>query len=143
MTVIIAPHVVNLIRSVICLECFTKLVGTIEIEVSYIDKKGRTKTKRKTFNNGSVTRNLLSGWSNPRLLWRSFNNRLINWSTPIPTSGEQSATQKTVKRCRIRLPNPVINEAKFRVSSDLEPTSFDVVNAALEGVNIGVIGDIV
>lgn len=120
-----------------------EFIGTIEIEVSYIDKKGRTKTKRKTFNNGSVTRNLLSGWSNPRLLWRSFNNRLINWSTPIPTSGEQSATQKTVKRCRIRLPNPVINEAKFRVSSDLEPTSFDVVNAALEGVNIGVIGDIV
>lgn len=118
-------------------------VGTVWVEVTYIDKKGRTKTKRKSFTNGSFTRNIFTGWGNPRLLWRSFNNRVINWSTPMPISGESNTSQKIVKRLRIRLPNPVVNEAKFKVWSELENTSFDVVNCAIEAVNIGVIGDIV
>lgn len=120
-----------------------QFIGTITIQITYYDKKGNPKTKSKTFTNGSHGRNTLAGWSNPRNLWQSFNNRLINWSTPSPTSGEQNNTFKTVKRCRIKLPNPVINEAKIKVSSDLISTSFDVVNANFEGVNIGVIGDIV
>lgn len=118
-------------------------IGTITIEVSYYDKKGRLKTKRKPFTNGSHSRNLFGGWGNPRLLYRSFNNRVINWSTPMPSSGESNNSQKIVKRCRIRLPNPVVNEAKFKVWSELDNTSFDVVNCAIEAVNIGVIGDIV
>lgn len=118
-------------------------IGTVNVEVSYIDKKGKTKYKRKTFTNGSVNRNIFGGWGNPRLLWQSFNNRLINWSTPIPLSGEFNNTQKVVKRLRIRLPNPVVNEAKFKIWSELDNTSFDVVNCAIEAVNIGVIGDIV
>ncbi len=121
----------------------TNFIGTINIDISYVNKKGKTKTKRKSFTNGAHTRNTLAGWGNPRLLWRSFNNRMINWSTPIPSSGDANNSLKIKKRCRIRLPNPVINEVKFRVSSDLENTSFDVVNGVLEGVNIGVIGDIV
>ena len=68
---------------------------------------------------------------------------MINWSTPLPLSGEQNNTLKAVKRCRIKLPNPVVNEVKFKVSSDLSNTSFDLVMANFEGVNIGVIGDIV
>lgn len=118
-------------------------IGTVVIDISYVNKKGKVKTKRKTFTNGSHTRNSLGGWGNPRLLWSSWNNRMINWSTPIPTSGEANNSLKINKRCRIRLPNPVINEVKFRVASELENTSFDVVNGVLEGVNIGVIGDIV
>jgi hypothetical protein len=118
-------------------------IGTVWVEVTYIDKKGRVKTKRKSFTNGASTRNLFTGWGNPRLLWRSFNNRVINWSTPIPISGETNSSQKIVKRLRIRLPNPVVNEAKFKVWSDLDNSSFDVVNCLIEAVNIGVIGDIV
>lgn len=119
-------------------------IGTITVEVSYIDKKGRTKTKSKTFTNGATARNFFGGWGNPRLVYRSFNNRVIGWSTPMPFSEEPSTTQKAVKRLRIRLPNPVVNELKVKVSSELsEPTSFDLVNALPEGVNIGVIGDIV
>lgn len=118
-------------------------IGTVWIEVSYIDAKGRTKTKRKSFTNGSLARNVFGGWGNPRLMWRSSNTRMINWSTPLPFSGEAAADQKIVKRCKIRLPNRVVNEAKFRVWSELDNTSFDVVNGVIEAVNIGVIGDIV
>lgn len=118
-------------------------IGTVDITVTYVTKKGRVKSKTKSFTNGSHTRNLLGGWANPRLLYRSFNNRLINWSTPIPTIGSQNNTSKVVKRCRIKLPNVVINEYKVKVSSNLSNTSFDVVGAAIEGVNIGPIGDIV
>lgn len=121
----------------------TDFIGTINIDISYVNKKGKLKTKRKTFTNGAHTRNTLGGWGNSRLLYGSFNNRVINWSTPMPFSGENSASLKIKKRCRIRLPNPVVNEVKFKVSSDLSNTSFNVVNAVLEGVNIGVIGDIV
>lgn len=118
-------------------------IGTVTIEVSYYDQKGKLKTKQKTFTNGSHTRNIMAGWGNPRLLWSSWNNRVINWSTPMPTSGETNSTFKINKRCRIRLPNRVVNEGKFKVYSDLDNTSFDVVSAVFEGVNIGVIGDIV
>lgn len=118
-------------------------IGSVDIEVTYIDKKGRVKHKSKTFTNGSFTRNLFTGWGNPRQLYRSFNNRVINWSTPMPFVGDSNSTQKIEKRCRIRLPNPVVNEAKFKISSNLDNTSFDVVNAVIEAVNIGVIGDIV
>lgn len=120
-----------------------EFIGTITITVYYTNKKGRTKSKTKTFTNGSHARNILAGWSNPRLLYRSWNNRGINWSTPIPSSGEQNNTSKIVKRCRIKLPNPVVNEVKVKVSSDLSNTSFDLVGANFEGVNIGVVGDIV
>lgn len=118
-------------------------IGTIWIEVTYIDKKGKVKSKRKSFTNGSISRNIFAGWGNPRLLWQSFNNRVINWSTPMPFVSNANVNEKIVKRCRIRLPNPVVNEAKFKIWSELDNTSFDVVNCALEGVNIGVIGDIV
>lgn len=121
----------------------SNFIGTVWVEVTYIDKKGRTKHKRKSFTNGTFTRNLFGGWGNPRLLYRSFNNRVINWSTPMPASTESNTTQKAVKRLRIRLPNPVVNEAKFKVWSELDNTSFDVVNCVIEAVNIGVIGDIV
>lgn len=118
-------------------------IGTVNVEVTYIDKKGRTKRKQKTFTNGSFTRNIFNGWGNPRLSWRSANNRVITWSKPMPVAGDTGVSQKAVKRLRIRLPNPVVNEAKFRVWSDLDNSSFDVVNCAIEAVNIGVIGDIV
>ncbi len=118
-------------------------IGTVNVEVTYIDKKGRVKTKRKAFTNGATSHNLFGGWGNPRNLWASFNNRVINWSTQMPLSGEVSSTQKITKRCRIRLPNPVVNEVKFKVWSELDGTSFDVVSCVVEAVNIGVIGDIV
>lgn len=120
-----------------------EFIGTVDIEISYINNKGRIKRKTKSFTNGSHGRNLFGGWGNPRLLWRSANNRGIGWSTPLPTGGTTNSTQKTVKRCRIKLPNPVVNEVKFKASSNLDNTSFDVVNGNFEGVNIGVVGDIV
>lgn len=118
-------------------------VGTVDIKVTYLNKKGKPKTKVKRFSNGSNRRNTSTGWGNPRLMWRAFNSRMINWSTQLPITGDSEASQKKSKRCRIRLPNPVINEYKVSVSSNLENTSFDVVGSNLEGVNIGVIGDIV
>jgi hypothetical protein len=120
-----------------------EFIGTVNITVFYTDKKGKVKSKTKTFTNGRHGRNTMAGWGNPRLLYRSYNNRGITWYTPIPTSSEQNNALKIIKRCRIKLPNPVINEVKLRISSDLSNTSFDVVMANFEGVNIGVIGDIV
>lgn len=118
-------------------------IGSITIQVTYYDKKGKPHIKSKTFTNGTSGRSLLSGWGNPRLLFRSWNNRGIRWSTPIPTSSSANSALKINKRCRIKLPNPVINEAEFTISSNLDNTSFDVVMANFEGVNVGVIGDIV
>lgn len=118
-------------------------IGTVTIQVYYTDKKGKTKMKQKVFTNGTLTRSLFGGWGNPRLTWHSANSRIINWSKQLPTSGEANNSLKINKRCRIKLPNPVINEAKIKIISNLENTSFDVVNGNFEGVNIGVIGDIV
>lgn len=118
-------------------------IGSVDIEFFYTDKKGKVKSKKKTFTNGSNARNQTAGWGNPRLTWRPGNSRLIGWSRQLPISGVSSGTQKIKKRCRVRLPNPVVNEVKFRISSNLENTSFDLVVGNYEGVNIGVIGDIV
>jgi hypothetical protein len=120
-----------------------EFVGTVDISITYINKKGDPKTKTKTFTNGSNSRNQVAGWSNPRLLWKSGTNRVIGWSKQLPIGGESAASQKKIKRCRIRLPNPVINEYKVSISSNLQNTSFDVVGSNLEGINIGIIGDIV
>lgn len=120
-----------------------EFVGTVDISITYINKKGDPKTKTKRFTNGSNQRNTQSGWGNPRLLWKTGTNRVIGWSKQIPISGASSASQKKIKRCRIRLPNPVINEYKVSVASALENTSFDFVGSNLEGINIGIIGDIV
>lgn len=120
-----------------------EFVGSVDITITYKNKKGRPKTKTKRFTNGSNRRNIFAGWGNPRLGWIASNSRMINWSHPIPISGDSEASQKDTKRCRIRLPNPVINEYKVSVASNLENTSFDFVGSNLEGINIGVIGDIV
>lgn len=120
-----------------------KFVGTVDITITYFNKKGKPKSKTKRFTNGSNRRNTLTGWGNPRLQWVLAKTRFTNWSTPMPIGGDSDASQKKNKRCRIRLPNPVINEYKVSVASNLENTSFDVVGSNLEGVNIGVIGDIV
>lgn len=118
-------------------------IGSVDITFSWIDKKGNTHNKTKTFTNGTNTRNQFAGWGNPRLAWHAIGRRAKNWSTPLPIGGDSNTTQKTKKRCRIRLPNPVASEVKFSISSNLENTSFDLVTGNFEGVNIGVIGDIV
>ena len=118
-------------------------VGSVDITITYLNKKGKPKTKTKTFTNGSNQRNTQAGWGNPRLLWKTGKNRVIGWSKQMPIAGDSAASQKTTKRCRIRLPNPLINEYKVSVSSNLQNTSFDFVGSNLEGINIGVIGDIV
>lgn len=118
-------------------------IGTVTIEVKYYNKKGRPKYKRKTFTNGTFTRNTSAGWSNPRLLYSSSNNRVVGWSTAMPYSGASNSNEKITKRCPIKLPNPVVNEIKIKASSDLDNSSFDVVNGNFEGVMIGVVGDIV
>lgn len=120
-----------------------EFVGSVDITITYLNKKGRPKSKTKRFTNGSNRRNTSTGWGNPRLTWRAAKSRMMGWSGQIPIGGESEASQKKTKRCRIRLPNPVINEYKVTVASNLENTSFDVVGSNLEGVNIGVIGDIV
>lgn len=120
-----------------------EFIGSVTVTVYYKNNKGREKFKSRTFTNGSHQRNPSAGWGNPRLLWRSANNRLINWSTPMPTSGDSSSSQKITKRYRIKLPNPVVNEAKIKAASALDNTSFDLVNGNFEGVVIGVVGDIV
>lgn len=120
-----------------------EFIGSVTVTVYYKNNKGREKFKSRTFTNGTHRRNPAAGWGNPRLLWRSANNRLINWSTPMPTSGDNNSSQKITKRYRIKLPNPVVNEAKIKAASDLDNTSFDLVNGNFEGVVIGVVGDIV
>lgn len=120
-----------------------EFVGSVDITITYINKKGNPKTKTKTFTNGSNSRNTQAGWGSPRLLYKSSNNRALGWSKQMAIAGASAASQKATKRCRIRLPNPVINEYKVSVSSNLENTSFDFVGSNLEGINIGVIGDIV
>jgi hypothetical protein len=120
-----------------------EFIGSVTVTVYYKNNKGREKFKSRTFTNGTHQRNAAAGWGNPRLLWRSGNNRLVNWSTPIPTSGDNNSSQKITKRYRIKLPNPVVNEAKIKATSDLDNTSFDLVNGNFEGVVIGVVGDIV
>lgn len=118
-------------------------IGSITCEVSYINQKGRVKTKSKTFTNGAVTRNSAAGWGNPRLLFNSWNNRILGWSSPMPSSGEDNGSLKITKRLRVKLPNPVVNEVKFRVYTNLENSTFDLVSFSIEKVDVGVIGDIV
>lgn len=118
-------------------------IGTFTLEVKYFNQKGRPKYKSKEFTNGAQVTSLKAGWGNLALLYRSWNNRMINWSTPLPISGETADSLKITRRCRMRLPNPVINEAKFKITANSSGTSFDLVNGVYEGVNIGVIGDIV
>jgi len=118
-------------------------IGTINCEVRWIDQDGVEDFVVEQFTNGAVTRNLLSGWSNPRNLWRSWNNRIINWSTPMPTSGESNNSLKVTRRLRVNMPGPIVNEVKARVYSDLDGTSFDWVNFNIEKVDVGIIGDIV
>lgn len=117
-------------------------LGTVTCEVTYVTQKGKIKTKSKTFSNGSSSRNTLAGWSNPRNVWRSWGSRIVGWSTPSPTVGGNTA-EKATKRLRVKLPNPVINEAQFRIYSNLDNTSFDLVDFSLEKVDVGDIGDIV
>jgi hypothetical protein len=118
-------------------------IGSVDITVTYTTKKGKQKSKTKTFTNGSNARNTFAGWGNPRLSWKTGNNRMIGWSKQVPIGGESNSTLKATKRCRIRLPNPVVNEMEFSISSNLQNTSFDLAYGNYEGVNIGVIGDIV
>jgi hypothetical protein len=118
-------------------------IGSVDITFIYVDKKGKTKTKTKTFTNGTVQRNTQAGWGDPRLIYRSGNNRGIGWSKQLPFSGDSNNSLKIIKRCRVRLPNPVVNEMQFSISSNLQGTSFDLAYGNFEGVNIGVIGDIV
>lgn len=118
-------------------------IGTVNCEVSWFDQKGNLKSKTKTFTNGTPGHNLTAGWSNPRNLWRSWGNRVLGWSKQIPTTNESNTSQKITKRLRVRLPNPVVNEIKFRIYSDLADTSFDLVAFSIEKVNVGAIGDII
>lgn len=121
----------------------TDWVGTVYCEVSYINQKGRVKTKTKSFTNGSVIAPSQGGWGNPRLMYNGFKNRLIGWSTPMPVASENSSSLKISKRLRVKLPNPVVNEVNFRIYSNSDGTSFGLKSFSIEKVDVGVIGDII
>lgn len=127
-----------------CVFYVTNWLGTIRLTVSYYNQKGKLKSKTKTFTNSSgTTDNLLGGWSNVRNLWNSWNSRIVNWSTPMPILGVVVNSGKEKRRFRVRVPNPVVNEYKVSVSADLTRADFDLVAVAPEGVNVGIVGDIV
>jgi len=119
-----------------------EFVGQVTMTVTYINQRGRTKTKSKVFTNGSYRRNTLAGWSNPSLLYRSAYSVYQGWSAQMPIARE-GFTLKTNKRLKMRLPNPVVNEMKITITSDYEDTAYRLVNGTFEGINVGVIGDIV
>lgn len=118
-------------------------IGTVKCEVSWVDQNGDPGMETETFTNGTSTRNSLAGWSNPRLMWRSGNNRGLGWSKQIPTNSEGNNSLKITKRLRVLLPNPIVNEVKYRIYSDYDNTTFDLVNFNIEKVDVGIIGDIV
>jgi len=118
-------------------------IGTVYCEVTYINQKGKRKTKTKPFTNGTAARNLLAGWSNPRLMYRSSNNRVLGWGKQLAVPADVVGSSKITKRLRVKLPNPVTNEVNYRLYTNMENTSVDLVNVSYEGINVGVIGDII
>lgn len=117
-------------------------LGTINIEVSWIDQEGIPGLVTKTFTHGSSERQTMGGWSNPRNVYRSGNNRVIGWSVPIPMSSEGNDGFKRTARLKVELPEPLVNEVMVKITGNLENTTFDIIKINLEGVNVGVIGDI-
>lgn len=119
-------------------------IGSVDVTVTYLNQDGESDfvTETITSGSGNIVHNTQSGWGNPRLVYRSWNNRVIGWSTPVASTGALSDSAKITKRHPISLPNPVINEAKISIVKSAPNTTFDFVMANFEGVNIGVLGDI-
>lgn len=119
-----------------------EFIGQVTMTVTYINQRGKTKSKSKVFTNGSVTRNRVAGWSSPSLLYRSAYSIYQRWSDQLPIN-QDGYTLKANKRLKMKLPNPVVNEMKVSITSDYQDTSYRLVNETFEGINVGVIGDIV
>lgn len=119
-----------------------EFVGKLTMTVTYVNQRGKTKTKVKEFTNGTHRRNMIAGWSNPYLLYGTGKSPYQSWSGQLPINRE-GFVQKTNRRIKMRLPNPVVNEMKIRIDSDFEDTSYRLVNATFEGISVGIIGDIV
>lgn len=117
-------------------------IGTITVGVNYVTQKGKVKTKTKTVVGNQYRRNSFAGWGSQHLLYGVGKSKYQRWGDMLPV-GDVGGVTKSIRRVRLKLPNPLVNEVKFFVNTDLDNSSFILNSVSYEGVNIGVVGDIV
>lgn len=114
-------------------------VGDITIEISWFDKNGEPGSESRTFSSGSYALNDEAGWDNNIYFEGQDFTSQAGWDAVMPIVGIAGA-QKRRERLKIDLPDIEVNELQFVISSNSN-SSYDLVNVAYEGVNIGIIGD--
>lgn len=114
-------------------------VGDITISVEWYDQQGQKGSETRTFSTGSYALNTNAGWDNAFIIDGQDFTGQAGWDAILPIRG-QAGAQKKRERLKIKLPDIVVNELKFTISSNSN-SNFDLVNTAYEGVNIGIIGD--
>lgn len=117
-------------------------IGSITVGVQYVTQKGKTKTKSKTIVGSQYRKNSFAGWGSPSLLYDVGKSAYQRWGDMLP-AGDVGGVTKTIQRIRLKLPNPLVNEVKFFVNTNLDNSSFILNSVSYQGVMIGVVGDIV
>lgn len=117
-------------------------IGTVTVGVQYVTQKGKTKTKSKTIVGNQYRKNSHAGWGSPSLLYSVGQSTYQRWGDMLP-AGDVGGVTKEIRRIRLKLPNPLVNEVKFFVTTSLDNSSFILNSVTYEGVQIGVVGDIV
>jgi hypothetical protein len=117
-------------------------IGKITVGVTYVTQKGKMKTKTKTIVGNQYRKDSFAGWGSPHVLYGVGKSTYQRWGDMVPV-GNTGGVTKELKRIRLKLPNPLVNEVKFFVNTDLDNSAFILNSVSYEGVNIGVVGDIV
>lgn len=118
-----------------------RVIGEINIGVTYRNDSGDVKTVTKTINEGAYTKSSGGGWSSPSYLYSVGESSYEQWGD-FPAIADADTAVKVTTRVPIPI-DDLVSEMQWFISTNLDNSSFILRSVSYEGVNVGVKGDLV
>lgn len=118
-----------------------RVIGEVNIGVTYRNDSGDIKTVTKTVNQGVYTKSSGGGWSSPSYLYSVGESSYEQWGD-FPAIADADIAVKVTTRVPIPI-DDLVSEMQWFISTNLDNSSFILRSVSYEGVNVGVKGDLV
>ena len=118
------------------------ILGTVEVGVTYINKAGKPKVKRKKYTHGTYELSTDGNWSSTDYLFNDeVGGTALTWEEIAQMTGVDTAEKKD-KRIRIRLNGVITNEVQWFFNTGLASNAATLKSVTYEVMHLGVGADL-
>jgi len=116
-------------------------IGNITEGVTWRDRFNKVDSKSQVVEFGKYSASTTGGWDDPYYTFDTGNSAYNEWDDTAPINANDISTKATI-RSDLSLDNLQAIELAWKISTQLDFSSFKLRSVSYEGVNIGIRGDI-